>query len=629
MADRDQLAKESSNRVELTGLPNFTTQLLQATSVEEALDVVAGFGRPVVGAELVSIVLREPDGRIMRTVTSRELPMPIRQELARFSIDYPLPSRDALRTGKPVLLETRDQLWERYPELKRLQLDVGSLAVLPIVNSGNPLGALVLGWSKAHHFPASEVELITTVAQCCSAVVIRAEKHRQLANDRDAAQGAAARLSELQHLSVELARATQVAEVADVIVSTAAKSLGATAASLAGYDHNTDLFTLLASSGLPPEGAVRWSSFPRSASPLAADQVRTLKPVLITSYADRIARYPDMANNQVPQEAWANIPLILDGRVIGLASFGWDNPRDFTTTDVEHLTALASHATVALDRAHLIATTRSAAETLQNALLPGAMPVSGWQTATVYLPAVRGTHVGGDWYDVFELPDGAVGLVIGDVAGKGIEAAATMGSVRSALRAFATSNPDPASVLSALDTFVDRFFEDMMVTCCYAALDPHTGALQYSRAGHPPALLVDQDGSHWLDAAAGLPLGVGNGHPRIVAREQLDAETNPVVVFYSDGLVERRTASIIAGMADLAHAGRSLVGAEQLGPSLHDLIKTLHHPDSLEDDLAVLALRPKRTSGVTATENAHLPLLPSEFKGETDPLAQRSRRLNV
>ncbi|MGL5853115.1 MAG: PP2C family protein-serine/threonine phosphatase, partial [Phycicoccus sp.] len=410
---------------------------------------------------------------------------------------------------------------------------------------------------------------------------------------RDSAVRSSAQLAELQALSGDLARATHVAEVADVIASTAAKSLGATAATLARYDHDTDRFTLLAVSGLPPEGWERWSTFPASASQLALDQLRTRAPVLVTSHADRAARYPEMVDNQVSQQSWANLPLLLGARVVGIAAFGWDAPRDFTTEEVDHLWALAAHAAVALDRAYLIEAASSTAETLQRALLPQAAPIPGWQVGTVYSPSVRGTQVGGDWYDVFALPGGLVGLALGDVAGKGIHAAATMGSVRSALRAFATADADPAVVVRELDVFVEQFSADTLVTCCYVVLDPETGVLRYCNAGHLPPLVVEGAGVRWLEDGAGPPLGVDSTLARTAVAGGLSTDPGgAVLLLYSDGLVESRVTPIDTGMSELARAAQGLVVAGDLGPALVEMVDGLEHSAGRDDDRAVLAVRP-------------------------------------
>ena len=130
------------------------------------------------------------------------------------------------------------------------------------------------------------------------------------------------------------------------------------------------------------------------------------------------------------------------------------------------------------------------AETLQHAILPGAGPaVAGLDLAVGYLPASDGVHVGGDWYDVFLLGAGRVGLVIGDVAGHSIASASIMGQVRSMLRAYAIDHPHPGEVLQRTNTALARLLPDAMASAVYAVLDLTSGELVYANAGHPPPLL--------------------------------------------------------------------------------------------------------------------------------------------
>ncbi|MGL5851693.1 MAG: GAF domain-containing protein, partial [Phycicoccus sp.] len=217
-----------ASTVGLAGLPQLTTRLLSATSLDEALEVIVDVGRPVVGADLACIVLREPDGRTMRMVASRRLPAWVDQEFSTYPVDLALPSQEAIRENRPVLLRTRAEQVQRFPYLDQLQLDVDALAALPLPDAGGPFGALVLGWQEEQALADDHVELATSIAGCCAAALRQIDRQDELVGQRDSAVRSSAQLAELQALSGDLARATHVAEVADVIASTAAKSLGAT-----------------------------------------------------------------------------------------------------------------------------------------------------------------------------------------------------------------------------------------------------------------------------------------------------------------------------------------------------------------------------------------------------------------
>ena len=169
--------------------------------------------------------------------------------------------------------------------------------------------------------------------------------------------------------------------------------------------------------------------------------------------------------------------------------------------------ALAAAAAVreAAAREHRIA------DELQHSLLPAVtFDPEQLEVATFYQPGVAGTQVGGDWYDVIEVGAGRTALVIGDVMGRGVRAAAVMGQLRTAVRAYARLDLPPADVLEHLDDVVRELGEVQIVTCIYAVFDPHDRTLQYANAGHlPPLLLVPGEGARRLTGAAGPPLGAG------------------------------------------------------------------------------------------------------------------------
>jgi serine phosphatase RsbU (regulator of sigma subunit) len=163
--------------------------------------------------------------------------------------------------------------------------------------------------------------------------------------------------------------------------------------------------------------------------------------------------------------------------------------------------------------------------------------------AARYEAGSDGLEVGGDWYDSFGLPGGRIGLAVGDVVGTGLEAAAAMGRIRTALVALATQADGPAALIAQLDDFVSGPNGSEFATACFATLDPATGELRYASAAHPPPLLVHPDGeTRWLDGGRSLPLGGGRRPNR--TETSIHVEPGSLLVFYSDGLVERRGESL-------------------------------------------------------------------------------------
>ncbi|MEZ5098275.1 MAG: ATP-binding SpoIIE family protein phosphatase [Thermoleophilia bacterium] len=226
---------------------------------------------------------------------------------------------------------------------------------------------------------------------------------------------------------------------------------------------------------------------------------------------------------------------------------------------------------------------------LQHALLPDQLLRDpALELAARYRPATDGLEVGGDWYDAFPLPDGRVGLAVGDVVGHGLEAAAAMGRLRTALVALAPHADGPGSLLSLLDDFAAGPNGTDFATAVVASLDPATGALRYASAGHLPLLVVSADGTcRWLEDGRSTPLC---GLPRVARREAATVlDPGDLLVLCSDGLVERRGESLAAGLARLAAAGEALADAS--AEAACDRLLAAAGQGAGEDDVVVLCAR--------------------------------------
>lgn len=238
-------------------------------------------------------------------------------------------------------------------------------------------------------------------------------------------------------------------------------------------------------------------------------------------------------------------------------------------------------------RDEALAEQRRIALVLQRSLLPDLIVPTGVAATAGYEPAQGETAVGGDWYDLVGTGDGKVAMSVGDVAGHGLAAAATMGKLRSATRSSALSITDPAKALAHLDRFAGLLDGRPLATVFYAVLDPTTGLLRYASAGHPPPVVLRADGTTELLEDGRSPLlGIGPDAPR---RDQAEARLEPgdTLVLYTDGLVERPESSIDAGLAALVDLVRDI------GPHPDRLAETLlaSVPEPRRDDAAVLAVR--------------------------------------
>jgi PAS domain S-box-containing protein len=227
------------------------------------------------------------------------------------------------------------------------------------------------------------------------------------------------------------------------------------------------------------------------------------------------------------------------------------------------------------------------AQQLQRSMLSGGLPEApGLKLEFVYRPAESGLEVGGDWYDAFWLDDGeTVGLVVGDVVGRGIAAAATMGQLRSALRALASTGLPPGPLLDALDAYAQRHDVGRMSTLVYARLEVATGRLRYACAGHPPPLLTapgEEPSFAWGGRSLPLDAAYGPVGPR--ADAEIRVPRGGALVLYTDGLVELPSRPLTEGMAQL----RDLVARD--GPAAGAAVRALHETEH-GDDVCVLTAR--------------------------------------
>jgi anti-sigma regulatory factor (Ser/Thr protein kinase)/putative methionine-R-sulfoxide reductase with GAF domain len=264
------------------------------------------------------------------------------------------------------------------------------------------------------------------------------------------------------------------------------------------------------------------------------------------------------------------VPMLVEGTVIGVLHVGSLTPREFTADDTDLLQLAADRAALAIEHARLYEQ-RRVAEALQRRLLPSELPVTpGLEVAGRYRPAAGGS-LGGDWYDVFELDAGRIALAVGDVVGHGMEAAAVMGQLRTALRAYAAEGHPPATAVGHVNHLMSTLGPNAMTTLVYLVLDPTAESLQLVTA--------------FLTVHGGIPLGATA--TAVHRAEAFPLLTGSIVLLYTDGLVERRRESIDAGLERLRALAEGFDDVEQLCAAIVERLV----PDEPADDIAFIAAR--------------------------------------
>ncbi|MFC7907055.1 SpoIIE family protein phosphatase [Streptomyces nigra] len=326
---------------------------------------------------------------------------------------------------------------------------------------------------------------------------------------------------------------------------------------------------------------------------LVTECVRTGDPVLVARVGEedlpRIARSPEAARQlgRAGLHSYLAVPLIARGEVLGALDLKRiHNPLPFSEDDLLLARELAARAAIQIDNARWYQNARDTALTLQRSMLPSHPPVTGGlEVASRYQPAGAAAEVGGDWFDVIPLEGAKTALVVGDVMGSGIEAAATMGRLRTATHTLASLDLEPTRLLEHLDT-ITQGLDHSIATCVYAVHDPELRQCRIANAGHlPPVRVRPGRPPELLELPTGAPLGVGGV---AFSTTTVDLEPGDQLVFYTDGLVETRRhpldERLDALLALLDDPGRPLQECCDL------LLRTLHQPEN-SDDVALLIAR--------------------------------------
>jgi phosphoserine phosphatase RsbU/P len=286
--------------------------------------------------------------------------------------------------------------------------------------------------------------------------------------------------------------------------------------------------------------------------------------------------------------AMMGVPMVAGGRVIGVMHVGSLTDCKFTAEDMQLLQLAADRAAAAVQSMTTRAD-RVAASALQRSLLPSALPaVEGAELAARFIPG-HGV-VGGDWYDVFTLPTGELGMVVGDVAGSGLPAAVVMGRMRSALRAYALETRDPAEVLARLDRKMQHFEPGALATVLYAVLDRSLDRAHVSAAGHlPPVIARPGEPAELADIHSDLLIGAAAEFPRHVTSVKIPPGS--VLCLCTDGLVERRAYPLDEGLARLCQSVQAAPVEEVCAAVMAAMVGA----DEIGDDIALLTFRRLRS----------------------------------
>ncbi len=579
--ERRRAQAEATRRGDETRrLQEVTSALSLASTSTEVSDTCLTHVLEAVDAEAGFVVLSRPEGVIVDFVSCSGYSEGELQHWRTFALDSNVPFARAIASGEPVWALTRSEM---------AGFDVGELddrgwVSLPLRTPAGVRGALHLTFRRPRQLRDEERSwLQAAVSQCAQAL----ERSRLF----DAEQLLRQRSDRLQHMTAALSNALTRTEVAKVVVDEIGAALGASATALGIVLEDRRLVQLVAWVGYSDESIESRREVSLDEPTPGNRAVKRRVSSFYESLAEVRVAVPGVSEvmELAEHESFLYVPLVAGRRANGLLVTSWAEPYSLGSEERRFVETLAGHAAQALDRANAFESEQSIAETLQRSFLPASLPrVEGMQLAARYLPGTAGVAVGGDWFDAIRLQDGQLGLVVGDVVGKGVQAAATMAQLRNGLRAFSLDRMKPSSTLTRLNRLAEEVMETAFATVVYVVIDGDARVCRYASAGHPPPLVAYPDGRvAFLEEGRGLPLGAGTDTR--YTQEIVDLPVGTILVLYTDGLVERRGESIDEGL-DRLRLG-VLEGPREPEQLVEHLLQRLVGTGERGDDIALLAVR--------------------------------------
>jgi len=365
------------------------------------------------------------------------------------------------------------------------------------------------------------------------------------------AQRASERTARLQRVSAALARARTPEDVAQVVVSEGVAVLRASGGSLLIPASDGEHLGVPGTIGYSEQlvGLLREERL--DAQLPAATALRTGRPIWLESREEGEVAFPALIEFESTAVAICAVPLVVGARTIGALRFSFDADKLFDDEERQFVLDLAAHTAQTLQRTEAYQAERRMALDLQREFLPKRAPeIAGWDTAAYYRPA-GGHQLGGDFYDVLPAPGGCYAAIVGDVMGRGTQAAAAMAQVRSVIRAYVIDDPEPEAVFRRVAAYFDALDAVQLVTALYFLVEPASETVLMANAGHLPPLLIRPDGGSVVVGPVGLPFGVGRDDPAVT---KLAVPTGSALVAVTDGLVERRHEDIDVGIARVLSA---------------------------------------------------------------------------
>ena len=542
--------------------------LAEVRSVEETLETAVRVVPELLGADRCFAATRLGAGRRFSIMAHTGFTPEQEQVLATVSGEansLPLLST-ALKERTPLLIpDATDDVRVPDHQKDRVRAYVG----IPLVRWGEEFGGIALEYDSPREFRSKDLALARGIARQVGVALVNARRFNLLAG--------------LRAFGLTVASKLRLSEVIEEVSHGAAELLAGDAASIYFFDSNRSALIV---------------------PPVAGKRVPTMDKLfkidLNAEPWDALAReeavvVPDLDLEGPDQRPWTIIAAPVPGErgiVVGAVLVFFGRAVTLAPDEAEALSVLAGQAAMSIENAKRYERQRRVARSLQEGLLLSDLPkLEGCEVAAVYDPASGQADIGGDFYDVFDLPDGRYAVVVGDVSGKGAESAALTAMAKYMLRAFAIRNPAPSSVLFHLNNALLHDFEDeRFVTLVYGLLDPVGHRCSFGLAGHPPPLVYRHgDGTVETIELQGSILGVFEDEQ--FQQETFSFDTDDVFMAFTDGLLEARSDGEFYGRRRIEQGLMRHAPGSNAEDLTHRLLEDAKDFGEISDDTVVFALR--------------------------------------
>lgn len=581
---------------QMSHLYAITAALAGTTDVTEIAESLAEQTLTAFEASRGAVVLTSEDGSALETVAWRAHDQAVIDRWQRFPLDATTPVGDSVLRNEPIVMPSREEWLARYPALAPERIPAAA-ASIPLDVGDRAIGGLTLSFDEPRDFTDEDIGFMVGAARQGAQALERArsEEIRRLAEAR---LSLLARAGGLLAESLDYPRT--LAAVANLVVPQLADW-----ASVEIVEPNGSIRSVAVAHVDPEKVAIaqelRRRRPPDPSSPTGIGKVistgRTEVVPEITEAMIAAIDDPEIVHlvRQLQLRSALIVPLSARGRTLGAMTLVWaESGRTYTSADLALAETLAARIALVIDNARLYRDRDHVARTLQQSLLPPEPPpIDGVDLAARYRPAGEGIEAGGDFYDAFEIGEGEWTVALGDVCGKGPDAAALMGMVRHTIRAAAIRERAPARVLGTVNAAVGRqTSEDEFCTAVAARLRPHDDQVivWIAVAGHPPPVILRADGSlQWIRGGGSL-LGVFDDAG--LTEDELRLAAGDTLVLYTDGVTEERGATGAFGEDGLAAALQAASGepASRIVDRIEAAVLT-HGSGEPRDDIAILAVK--------------------------------------